>query len=174
MREGEWSIWFSSSLSAQHPRNFEESQSIPVLGQRITGKRGGGGLGLEKSVTGTSQVLQWLRHCAPNARGLGSTPGQGTGSYMLQLKKWVPHLRLSIARSKETSAHTPRLTAEQVRSWGHSGESCPGRKALCLRIWFSPSQALRLTSGSTICPAPGSTLLMCSQTKSGEDKLVNK
>ena len=29
------------------------------------------------------QVVQWLRLCAPNARDLGSIPGQGTESHML-------------------------------------------------------------------------------------------
>ena len=32
-------------------------------------------------------VVQWLRFYTPNARGLGSTPGQGTRPHMLQLKK---------------------------------------------------------------------------------------
>ena len=41
-------------------------------------------------------VVQWLRFYTPNARGLGSTPGQGTRPHMLQLKKRkkkkkVPH-----------------------------------------------------------------------------------
>ena len=31
---------------------------------------------------GTSLVAQWLRLCSPNAGGLGSIPGRGTGSYM--------------------------------------------------------------------------------------------
>ena len=35
---------------------------------------------------GTSLVVQWLRPCASNAGGLGSIPGQGTYSHMLQLK----------------------------------------------------------------------------------------
>ena len=71
-------------MSAQHPRNFEERWSIPVLCQRITGKRGGGGLGLEVSIKGTSQVVPWLRLCAPDAGGLGSIPGRGTRSHTLQ------------------------------------------------------------------------------------------
>ena len=37
-------------------------------------------------VTGTSLVVQWLRLCAPNAGGLGTIPGQGTGSHMQQLR----------------------------------------------------------------------------------------
>ena len=35
---------------------------------------------------GTSLVIQWLRLHAPSAEGLGSIPGQGTRSSMLQLK----------------------------------------------------------------------------------------
>ena len=35
---------------------------------------------------GTSLVVQWLRLCAPNARDLGSIPGRGTRSHLLQLK----------------------------------------------------------------------------------------
>ena len=35
---------------------------------------------------GTSLVVQWLRHHAPNAGGPGLIPGQGTRSHMLQLK----------------------------------------------------------------------------------------
>ena len=33
-----------------------------------------------------SQVVQWLRLCAPNAKSLGSTSGQRTRSHMSQLK----------------------------------------------------------------------------------------
>ena len=35
---------------------------------------------------GTSLVAQWLRVRTPNAGGLGSIPGQGTRSHMLQLR----------------------------------------------------------------------------------------
>ena len=34
---------------------------------------------------GTSLAVQWLRLCAPNSRGPGLIPGQGTRSPMLQL-----------------------------------------------------------------------------------------
>ena len=40
---------------------------------------------LKTDTTGTSLVVQWLRLHAPNAGGLGSIPGQGTRSHMLQL-----------------------------------------------------------------------------------------
>ena len=42
----------------------------------------------------TFQVAQWLRLCLPNAGGLGSIPGQGTRSCMLQLKTWCNHLSI--------------------------------------------------------------------------------
>ena len=35
-----------------------------------------------ESFQGTSLVAQWLRPHAPNAGGLGSTPGQGTRSHV--------------------------------------------------------------------------------------------
>ena len=31
-----------------------------------------------KDIFRTSQVVQWLRLCAPNAEGMGLIPGQGT------------------------------------------------------------------------------------------------
>ena len=39
----------------------------------------------KKPASGTSLVVPWLRLQAPNAGGLGSIPGQGTRSHMLQL-----------------------------------------------------------------------------------------
>ena len=39
----------------------------------------------------TSLVVQWLRLRAPNAGPLGSIPGQGTGSYVPQLKDPACH-----------------------------------------------------------------------------------
>ncbi|TEA33197.1 hypothetical protein DBR06_SOUSAS8010046, partial [Sousa chinensis] len=41
---------------------------------------------LRRTLQGTSLVVQWLRLCAPNARGPGSIPGQGTRTHMPQLK----------------------------------------------------------------------------------------
>ena len=43
----------------------------------------------ENYFRGTSLEVHWLRLCAPSARGLGSVPGQGTKSCMLQLR--FPH-----------------------------------------------------------------------------------
>ena len=42
-----------------------------------------------QGMEGSSLVVQWLRLCAPNIRGLGLIPGSGTRSHMLQLKS--PH-----------------------------------------------------------------------------------
>ena len=39
---------------------------------------------------GTSLVVQWLTLCS-QCRGLGSIPGQGTRSHILQLKVRMPH-----------------------------------------------------------------------------------
>ena len=36
--------------------------------------------------SGTSLVVRWLSLCGPNAGGLGSIPGQGTRSHILQLR----------------------------------------------------------------------------------------
>ena len=41
---------------------------------------------LDGAIDGTYLVVQWLRLGAPNARSLGSIPGQGASSHMLQLK----------------------------------------------------------------------------------------
>ena len=41
---------------------------------------------IKKLRNGTSLVVQWLRLHASNSGGSGSIPGQGTRSYMLQLR----------------------------------------------------------------------------------------
>ena len=43
---------------------------------------------------GASLVVQWLRLCTPNLGGLGSIPGWGTGSHMLQLE--ILHVAMKI------------------------------------------------------------------------------
>ena len=47
----------------------------------------------ENNFIGTSLVVQWLRLLAPNAQGLGSIPGQGTRSHMLQLRVHLLQLK---------------------------------------------------------------------------------
>ena len=54
---------------------------------------------------GTSLVVQWLRLHAPNAGGLGSIPGQGTRSYMPQLRVRMPQLKILHATTK--TQHSP-------------------------------------------------------------------
>ena len=43
----------------------------------------------------TFLVVQWLRLGATNAGGLGSIPGQGNRSHMLQLRFGMPQLKVS-------------------------------------------------------------------------------
>ena len=44
----------------------------------------------ESRSVGTSLVVQWLRLCVHNIRGLGLIPGQGSRSHMLQLRVCMP------------------------------------------------------------------------------------
>ena len=46
-----------------------------------------------KANFGTSLVVQWLKLCTPNVRGLGSIPGQGIRSHMLQLRDRTTQLK---------------------------------------------------------------------------------
>ena len=48
---------------------------------------------LEKCLAETSLVVQWLRLDAPKAGVPGSIPGQGTRSYILQLRVHMPQLK---------------------------------------------------------------------------------
>ena len=48
----------------------------------------------------TSLVVQWLRLCAPNAGVPGLIPGYGTRSHMLQLRVWMPQLKIPITEKK--------------------------------------------------------------------------
>ncbi|TEA25801.1 hypothetical protein DBR06_SOUSAS1210090, partial [Sousa chinensis] len=45
-------------------------------------------------------VVQWLRLCTPNAGDLGSIPGQGTRSHMLQLRVHMRQLKIPYATMK--------------------------------------------------------------------------
>ena len=49
---------------------------------------------------GTSLVVQWLRLHTCNAGGLGSNPGQGTRSVMMQLSVHMLQLEISHATTK--------------------------------------------------------------------------
>ncbi|TEA30390.1 hypothetical protein DBR06_SOUSAS17710012, partial [Sousa chinensis] len=52
-----------------------------------------------------SLVVQWLRLHTPNAGGLGSIPGQGTGSHMPQLRIHMPQLKILHAATKDSLCH---------------------------------------------------------------------
>jgi len=49
---------------------------------------------------GTSLVVQWLRLHAPNAGDLGSIPGQGTRSHMLQPRVRMLQLKIMCAANR--------------------------------------------------------------------------
>ena len=55
---------------------------------------------------GTSLVVQWLRLHDPNAGGLGSIPGQGTRSRVLQLRRCMPQLKIPRVTTKIPCATT--------------------------------------------------------------------
>ena len=54
-------------------------------------------------------VAQWLRLCAPNARGLGSIPGQGTRSHMHAATQ-SPHAAMKILQSATRFPHAATKT----------------------------------------------------------------
>ena len=76
---------------------------------------------------GLSPVVQWLRLCAPNAGGLGSIPGQGTRSHMLQLRVHVPQLKKDPACPNWKIPHA----ATKIP---HSGISRATAKTQCSQI----------------------------------------
>lgn len=53
-----------------------------------------------------SPVVQRLRLCAPQCRGPGPTPGQGTRSHMLQLKAHMLQLKAHMPQLKVLHAAT--------------------------------------------------------------------
>ena len=57
-----------------------------------------------------SLVLQWLRLSVPNAGGLGSIPGQGTRSLMLQLRVCMLQLKIPRAVAKKKILHAATKT----------------------------------------------------------------
>ena len=103
-----------------------------MLGRRGTGggEKQSGGPSMVWDIrkgflSGTSLVVQWLRLLTLNAGVLGSIPGQGTGSYMLQLRVHMLQLKILQAATK-MHAHvlrpfshvrlfaTPRTVARQA------------------------------------------------------------
>ena len=60
-------------------------------------------------------MVQWLRLHAPNAGGLGSTPGQETRCHRLQLRVYMPRLKIP-----RTAANNPCTTTETQHSQTHT------------------------------------------------------
>ena len=76
-------------------------------------------------LSGTYLVVQWLRLLTLNAGGLGSIPGQGTRSYLLQLRVHILQLKILEAAAKMLACvlrpfrhvqlfSTPRTIARQA------------------------------------------------------------
>ena len=57
---------------------------------------------IKRHNSGTSLVVQCLRHHSPSAGGLGSTPGQGTMSHMGQLRVHMVPPKIPHATGKKT------------------------------------------------------------------------
>ena len=77
---------------AKHSQPFRENQKIALISNR----------------EGISLAVQWLRLCAPNAGGLGSIPGRGTTSHMLQLRVWMLQLKIPHMAAKILSIPTSK------------------------------------------------------------------
>ena len=68
-----------------------------------------GGWRLHTPREGTSLVVQWLRRHASSAGGLGSIPGQGSGSHMLQLKIPYAPTKNPVFHNEVQRSHVPQL-----------------------------------------------------------------
>ena len=120
-------------------------------------------------------MSQWLRLCTPNSRGVGSIPGQGTGSHTQQLRICLPQLRPHAANKyinkylKRKKQMHPRLlgTHGQCQLWASlspwSGQNAgPGERmqnvllTQVLGYWKRVS-SLRLISRSD-SPYPNGSL----------------
>ena len=78
-----WEIPWTGSLLGYSPQGHKE---MDITAQKTFLMSRNRKSLINKGPPGTSLVVQWLRFHAPNAAGPGLIPGQGTRSYMLQLK----------------------------------------------------------------------------------------
>ena len=67
-------------------------------------------------------MVQWLRLCAPDAGGLGSIPGQGNRSHMLQLRVCMGQ-EFAGARGSLRPGRVPEPESRPQR-----GACCPAKK----------------------------------------------
>ena len=82
---------------------------------------------------GTSLVVQRLRLCTPNAGGLGSIPGQGTRSHILQLRVRMPQLKILHAATK--TQHSQIFFLKIMREKLHI-ESTVSVKLIFFQRWW--------------------------------------
>ena len=83
----------------------------------------GPAIALEKPRLGTSLGLQWLGLHAPKAGGLGSIPGQETGSCKMQLSVWMPGAAKYInIKKKKKKQQQPRLPLSVGCSLSYHGK----------------------------------------------------
>ena len=78
-------------------------------------------------------VVQWLRLCPLNARGLGAIPGEGTRSHVLQLRVNMPKLRPSMPELKvkeesekiglKLNIQKTKVISDPITSWQIDGET---------------------------------------------------
>ena len=71
---------------------------------------------------GISLVVQWLRLLSPSAGGLGSILGQGTRSYMPQLRLHMPKLKISHVATKTQYSQINRYIKKNKNKTGFYGD----------------------------------------------------
>ena len=97
---------------------------------------------------GTSLVVQWLRFCAPNVRGLvSSIPGQWTSVHLLQLKNLqaaikTQHRQIIIKKKKRLQLHP--ITSLSIHFPWHIFSTILDECLPCMRHCSSPSDILNI------------------------------
>jgi len=82
---------------------------------------------------GTSLVVLWLRLHISNAGGLNSTPGQGTRSYMAQLKPGTTTTKKAVYTEAAMLEKPLQKTTQRLRYPG--SPSCPSLNSLFIKNW---------------------------------------
>ena len=82
---------------------------------------------------GTSLVVLWLRLHISNAGGLNSTPGQGTRSYMAQLKPGTTTTKKAVNTEAAMLEKPLQKTTQRLRYPG--SPSCPSLNSLFIKNW---------------------------------------
>ena len=95
---------------------------------------------------GASLVVQWLTFLTPNAGSLGSIPGQGTRSHMLQLRVLMLQLKFHMRQQKLKISRVP------TKTWCSQINAKKKKK----QLWFTTSHCL-CTPHSYLQKKPGSS-----------------